>query len=97
MSTGSLVPGWCQDGKSTAVRMPAGPACRNFGCGWGRFGAGASDAIGCGCPPPAPCLLTVTDRSLLARSRRASTVAPPAAVAELTPGSVATSASPPGP
>ena len=28
--------------------MPVGPACRNFGCGWGRFGAGASDAIAIG-------------------------------------------------
>ncbi len=51
------------------MRIPAGPACRNFGCGCGRFGAGASDAIRCGCPPPAPCLRTVTDRSLLSRSR----------------------------
>ena len=44
------MPASCQDGKSTAVRMPAGPADRNAGRGSGRFGASASEAMPAGWP-----------------------------------------------
>ena len=47
------------------MRIPAGPACRNLGCGWGRFGRGASDAIGCGCPA-ARAVLADRDRQVVA-------------------------------
>ena len=94
ISTGSFVPGWCQDGKSTAVRMPVGPAAKNRGAGCGRFGRCASEAM---FPVTAPSREIRTVRSLVASVRLASTVVPPAAAAACTPGSVATGVSPAGP
>ena len=61
ISTGSFVPGWCQDGKSTAVRMPVGPAAKNWGAGCGRFGRCASEAM---FPVTAPSREIRTVRSL---------------------------------
>ena len=59
--------------------------------------AAASDAIRCGRAVPGA-VLADRDRQVVAgQVRRASTVVPPAAVAVCTPGSVATSVSPPGP
>src|SRR6478609_9004740 len=93
ISTGSLVPGWCQDGKSTAVRISDGPAEMSRGAGCGRFGCCANETM----PLVLPFRDTCTETPLRSKSRLTSTVVPAAATAPCTPGEVATGVSPSGP
>ncbi len=65
ISTGSFVPGSCQDGNSTAVRMPAGPASRNRGAGCGRFGLLARARRSSPAALPVPAVIGTCSRGAL--------------------------------